>query len=749
MIRKRFIIRPVRWTNRRPGIRITTIDRTSAQKPGQRRFSKLVVQRPVDQVSSRRTFNQDWQPKPTPISTRWGKEVTPENAWTEYPRPQLVREPWTNLNGLWEYTVLRRDLPKPEKYEGKILVPFSIESPLSGVGREVNQDEAIWYQRDFEPTSTADQRTILHFEAADWQTTVWVNDNKVGTHEGGYAPFSFDITDAITVGESNTLTVKVWDPQTKNFKSLGKQKAAPTAYQRCSGIWQTVWLEPVAQVFVAGIKINATADGKIQITPEITNATANTKVAYEILDAGETVAQREAGSIGTTEFSLAKPKPWSPDSPTLYDLKITLLEGDQVVDTVTSYVGLRTIELGWTDNGVQIFLNGEPIFQLGPLDQNYWPGGGLTPPSDEAMQWECQYLKDIGCNMVRLHIKQNPRRWYTHCDRMGLLVWQDFISAQTLRQNKNRIAVKPFQSQAWMAEQAELMETLHNHPSIVMWVVFNESWGQHNSSSVLKWAMKRDPSRLFNVASGWFDIPGEGQIRDVHDYTFHPSIPALGSELKRAVVLGECGGFASAVPPHNWTGRSNQTGEPDNPLHGGFDPEIPRDDNVGARYLSPDVYHGEPFEKQYEVFIDDLCLLKRHGLTAAVYTQMTDMMLEENGWLTFDREVSKLDKTKLREFHQRLYQPIKPRTTIIKRLRSLGICVVGSEMTANPEQAGSFFCSSRILMMPNLKWDGLRSETRCVFVLPRLGMVADALCCDVRLHWINSRNPHRCSFTLT
>jgi len=594
-----------------------------------------------------------------PILTRWGKEVTPENVWTEYPRPQMARgrETWRNLNGLWDYAVTGKDASEPTSYEGKILVPFPIEAPLSGVGRDMAVDEAIWYRRVFEVpkrwrSSRNSHRVLLHIEAADWETTAWINNKKVGTHTGGYDPFSFDVTDALSDSGRQELVVRVWDPQGTIFKSLGKQDNRKEQYQRCSGIWQTVWLECVPKTSIEKLKITPSADGSVRIEPSISGMGQKPTVRYEVLDSDIKLISQETAGTDLVTLRVPRPQLWSPESPFLYDLRATLLEGSKVVDSVRSYFGLRSIALADTPKGRQITLNGKRIFQMGPLDQNYWPGGGLTPPSDEAMAWEVDYLKRIGCNMVRLHIKQNPRRWYMHCDRLGLLVWQDFVSAQ---KRKRFEMISKEESAQWLGEQKRLMDTLYNHPSIVKWIVFNEGWGQHDVERILQWTRGCDPSRIVSVASGWQDLPQKSEIRDIHDYTFCPAIPALRTEPHRAVVLGECGGFASAVPGHNWTGRGNQTGKPKNPMFGGFDPSVPRDDNRDRDIFRPTFTFGKAFKEQYAVFVENLRLLQNNGLTGAIYTQMTDMKLEENGYLSFDREVSKMDVDKLRAIHMRLY----------------------------------------------------------------------------------------------
>lgn len=594
-----------------------------------------------------------------PILTRWGKEVTPENVWTEYPRPQMVRgqETWKNLNGLWDYAVTDRNSSEPISYEERILVPFPIEAPLSGVARDMTVDEAIWYHRTFETPERwrslrESHRVLLHLEAADWETTVWINDKEIGTHRGGYDPFTFDITGALADSERQELVVRVWDPQGTVFKSLGKQDNRAEQYQRCSGIWQTVWLEQVPATSIDALKIIASADGSVTIKPSISGRRRNITVSYEVSDGNNHVLSLETIGTDVVRLKIPWPRPWSPEDPFLYDLKVTLLRSDEALDSVRSYFGLRSTSLIDTPRGRQIMLNGKRIFQMGPLDQNYWPGGGLTAPSDEAMAWEVEYLKRIGCNMVRLHIKQNPRRWYMHCDRLGLLVWQDFISAQ---KSKRFEKVSAEESEQWLGEQKRLMDTLYNHPSIIKWIVFNEGWGQHDVERILKWTTDRDLSRIVSIASGWHDLPQKSHIRDIHDYTFCPAIPVLGTEPQRAVILGECGGFASAVPGHNWTGRSNQTDKPKNPMFGGFDPSVPRDNNRDRDIFRPTFTFGKAFEEQYGVFVENLRLLQNNGLTGAIYTQMTDMKLEENGYLSFDREVSKMDVDKLRAIHMRLY----------------------------------------------------------------------------------------------
>ena len=468
---------------------------------------------------------EEWEPTDAPQLTRWAKEVTPENAWQEYPRPQMKRDEWQNLNGLWRYAVTNRDVARPESFDGTILVPYPIEAPLSGVGRDdMDPNSVIWYSRSIECAAPTDEdRVLLHCEASDWDTTVWVNGQKVGHNRGGYDPFTLDITDALKPDGEQQVLVRVWDPQTTIYKASGKQRKG-SAYERCTGIWQTVWLETVPK----------TSTERLEIVPDIDEDTANVtvhtrgetdgiRVKLQAIDGGTRVGQATGRPGRPIALHVPDAKLWSPDRPFLYDLKVQLLRDGQPVDEVTSYFGMREISLADAPNrpGKRILLNGEPIFQMGPLDQNYWPGGALTPASDEAMVYEAEYLKDIGCNMVRLHIKQNPRRYYYHCDRVGLLLWQDLING------RGRKKLDDWKEQ-WLTEQRRMQA----HPSLVMWICFNESWGQHDTERVTRWTMAQDPTRLVNAASGWTDVPDLAHIRDIHDYTRHPSIPVPRAEPK-------------------------------------------------------------------------------------------------------------------------------------------------------------------------------------------------------------------------
>ena len=593
---------------------------------------------------------QEWKPVTGKLMTQWGSDVSPDNVWKEYPRPQMVRDSWTNLNGLWDYAVRIKDQPQPAQFDGKILVPFSIEAPLSGVAKQVSLNEAIWYHRSFViPAEWKKQRFLLHFEASDFETTAWLNGKLVGTHKGGYARFSFDLTSSVANVGNQELIVKVYDPQETQFRSIGKQTSQKSEYENCSGIWQTVWLEPVPlNASIASLKIDPQLDA-VSLLTNVNGDTKGLKIRYEILDNNMVVATYSAEPNIPVRAIIKNPKLWSPESPYLYDVRVTLMKGNSNIDIVKSYFGLRTISRGKTANGEQFILNGKPLFQIGPLDQNYWPDGGLTPPSEAAMLWEAQYLKKIGCNMVRLHIKVNPERYYYNADKVGLLVWQDFVCGPSRNKTPTRE-----ESDFWLGEQKSMIETLYNHPSIAVWIVFNEAWGEHDPQRIIEWAINQDKSRLITGASGWIDVSQIGDIRDIHDYTSRPALPSSETD-KRILVFGESGGFASAVPLHNWTGRSNQTGTPVNLMSGGFSPTVPRDSDTIHDIFRPTFSSGEPFAKQYSIFIDHLNLLRNKGLCGAVYTQMTDMKSEENGFLTFDRKVSKVDEGRMAGIHKKLF----------------------------------------------------------------------------------------------
>jgi beta-galactosidase/beta-glucuronidase len=579
----------------------------------------------------------DWQPVAGKMMTRWGRALTPENAWREYPRPQLERAAWQNLNGLWDYAITAKDAAQPSAWEGKILVPFAVESALSGVGRMLEPEQSLWYRRTFEHVPTTGQRLVLNFEAVDYHAKVWVNGREVGEHIGGSTPFSFDITAALQSG-ANELVVRVWDA-TGGAQLRGKQTLKPEGiwYTRVSGIWQTVWLEPVAERYVADVKITTSIKpATITVAPQLAGVVAaGETVRITALLKGKKVAS--AKGTGELKLKISSAKLWSPASPTLYDLNIELLDGQgKVVDVVRSYAGIR--EVGRVKDAAghhRLTLNGREIFHWGPLDQGWWPDGLLTPPSDAAMRSDVDFLKAAGFNMIRKHIKVEPRRYYAHCDRVGMLLWQDQVSGGPsprwthMQPNPTDATWSDADHAQWMRELKAMMDTLHNHPSIVVWVPFNEAWGQHRTMEVGKWTVDYDRTRLVNIASGGNFWP-VGDIADEHRYP-DPGFPLRDQRFADYVkVVGEFGGHGWPVENHLWNPGMRNWG------YGGL-PQTK--DELFARYITS---------------LNMLADLKGKGISAGVYTQTTDVEGEINGLLTYDREVIKFPAEKLAEWHRRL-----------------------------------------------------------------------------------------------
>lgn len=598
----------------------------------------------------------DWRPAGNRLMTRWAKDVSPTNAWPEYPRPQMVRDRWLNLNGLWEYALqgesrewkagrvvnsqhdlLLKPLAFPGRWEGKILVPFAIESALSGVGQIVRPDQVLWYRRTFEiPAAWKGNLVHLHFGAVDWHSMVFVNGKRLAEHKGGYTSFHVDITSALRPAGPQELVVAVWDPTNTGDQSIGKQSLPEMRqgyrYTPTTGIWQTVWLEPVPAAHIEGLMIVPDVDrGEVRVT---VGGREGTPVSIAVLEGTRTVAVAKATAGRESVIRIPQPKLWSPSAPFLYALQVTL--GD---DRVSSYFGMRKIAIQADRSGIpRYYLNNQPLaFQFGPLDQGYWPDGVLTPPSDKAAEFDVSYMKEIGCNMVRVHVKVHPERWYYHCDRLGLLVWQDFVCSRRFESK-----ITPESAAQWESEQRRMMDRLRNHPSIIQWVVFNEGWGQYDTERLTKWAKSYDPWRVVTAASGWTDFAGAGDVRDIHDYSFYPSIPLPGSDQKRAVVFGEFGGFDVGIPGRLW--------HPE---------QVVRVSNGAIEDEGRQKYRdGDHWLENYTRWLNAWRLLiGRHGLSAGVYTQIADVEHEPNGWLTYDRAVSKIPVADLRRLHDRLYVP--------------------------------------------------------------------------------------------
>jgi len=574
---------------------------------------------------------EEWRPAKPRLMTRWAKDVSPEKVLPEYPRPQMTRQNWENLNGLWDYAITDIDAGVPQNWDGKILVPFAIESALSGVGKTVGPDQILWYRRLFtRPQGDSGERLLLHFGAVDWLCEVWVNGRFMGEHRGGYDPFYFDITDALTDGAEQTLVVRVWDPTEAGGQPRGKQVSRPGGifYTAVTGIWQTVWLEPVPKAHVRALKITPQVDASsVEIAVD---ATARQPVQVDVVDAGKVIATGE-GTVGTPlTIKVPDAKLWSPDSPHLYGLRVRLGKSD----SVDAYFGMRKIEMRKDEAGIQrMFLNNKPLFQLGPLDQGWWPDGLYTAPTDEALKFDIEETRKMGFNMARKHVKSEPARWYYWADRLGLMVWQDMPSMLIRGDRQNVRPGAPHDASLTAQESLDfhneyraMIDARYNSPSIVVWVPFNEGWGQHDTDKVIAWTKKYDPTRLVDGPSGWQDR-GSGDLKDMHNYPGPGMFPVMPD---RVSVLGEFGGLGLVVKDHIWQ----------------------EDKNWGYRsFKTP-----EELASNYQQLIHKLQPLIARGLAAAVYTQTTDVEVEVNGLLTYDR-LPKIDAAKLAAWHAPLYLP--------------------------------------------------------------------------------------------
>jgi hypothetical protein len=585
---------------------------------------------------------------PKAMVTRWAKDVTPEKVHSEYPRPQMVRQNWQNLNGLWDYAIRPKDDKQPEKWDGKILVPFPVESTLSGVKKRVGDANRLWYRRTFKATITQNERLLLHFGAVDWHAIVWVNGKQVGEHRGGYDPFHFDITDSLLKAREEEIVVSVWDPSDKGTQPRGKQVEKPGGifYTPVTGIWQTVWLERVSVSHFRSLKITPDIDNLLVrfevICSHVRKPDAYVMLAVKATDTLDKVAKMQLDLNGkaTTVIRFEKKELalWSPESPKLYEATVMFGDGEGG-DHVKTYFAMRKVEVKKdTDGFNRLFLNNKPLFQYGPLDQGWWPDGLYTAPTDEALKYDLEVTKKLGFNMIRKHVKVEPARWYYHCDRLGILVWQDMPNGDR-HINPNQPDIKRSQEsdENYYREWKAIIDARRHHPCIVAWVPFNEGWGQFDTNKVLEWTKKQDPTRLVDGPSGWADRGG-GDLHDVHIYP-GPGMPK--PEEKRAAVLGEFGGLGLPIEGHLWQKK----------------------DNWGYRTFKT----REELQTGYEELIRRLRPLINKGLAAAVYTQTTDVETEVNGLLTYDRAVLKVDAEKVARLHRRLYEPpgIEERTDIV------------------------------------------------------------------------------------
>ncbi|MDR1860561.1 MAG: beta-galactosidase [Bacteroidales bacterium] len=582
-----------------------------------------------------------WHPAGDRIKTVWGENISPDNVLPEYPRPILARTEWQNLNGLWDFTTAAAAADVPADYPEKILVPFPLESSLSGLARQIDEKHVMWYRRTFTiPRTWNKRRIILHFGAVDWKTDVFVNGIKVGSHTGGYAPFSFDITPFLHTGRQ-TLLVRVWDPTDKYFQPRGKQVSQPDGivYTPSSGIWQTVWMEPVAEKHIVALKTLPDVDRSV-FTLNITTQNHDPQDYVEVLlfDGDKTVASVKSVVSEAVTLRVPEAKLWSPDSPFLYGLKISLFSGGKPVDRITSYCALRKISVKRDASGImRMQLNNKDLIHLGLLDQGFWPDGLHTAPSDEALKYDIVTAKELGYNMLRKHIKVEPARWYTWCDRLGILVWQDMPSGDNhwnpTERNLNLDCSLPASPnpahENFLKEWKEIIDALYSYPSIVMWVPFNEGWGRFNTAEVSACTKAWDPSRLLNTDTGGNNLL-DGDLLDVHTY---PEPRLTLYDAKRPVLLGEYGGIALVATDHLW--------QPDK--------------NFGYVQFAS---QKEATDK-YEEYAKMLYELIFKGFSGAVYTQLSDVEGEANGLLSYDRKVLKLDADRLRTLNRKIVEALE------------------------------------------------------------------------------------------
>jgi hypothetical protein len=567
-------------------------------------------------ISCTQKKETSWKIAENPLLTKWSQEVDPSKPWMEYPRPDMARNSWINLNGLWDYAITAKG-EKPGKWDGSILVPYPVESALSGVRKKVSENENLWYKRTFRiPNVWKKKHILLNFEACDWETSVWVDGYAVGKHSGGYDPFSFDITSSLGTKKQHELVVCVWDPTDKGTQPRGKQVSSPGSiwYTSTTGIWQTVWIEPVNECHINSFRTVTNSDsGTITFKTEVKNGGSGS-LTFKIKRDGKTIASANGSTNSETTVKIKDPVLWSPDKPFLYDITIELKNNNRTVDFVKSYTGIRKISIGKTADGfTRMLLNNEFVYQNGPLDQGFWPDGIYTPPNEEAMVNDLQMTKKMGFNMLRKHVKVENRIFYYWCDKLGILVWQDMPSGdKSIWGNMPDINKSKDATLQYEFELKRMIETKYNHPSIIMWVPFNEGWGQFETGRITDLIADYDPTRLVNSSSGWTDR-GTGNINDIHHY---PDPVVQPSEEKRAKVLGEFGGLGLPLQGHTWEQK-----------------------NWGYRNMADTLQLLSKYESYFDMVHR---FVAENGLSATIYTQTTDVETETNGLLTYDRKVNKM-----------------------------------------------------------------------------------------------------------
>lgn len=585
-----------------------------------------------------------WSPQGDKIKTRWAAEVNPANPLPEYPRPLMERAEWQNLNGLWHYAIRPVNAVNPQVNDGQILVPFAVESSLSGVMKTVGKDNELWYERTFSvPKSWRGRHTLLHFGAVDWRATVYLNGIKVAVHEGGYTAFTVDITPYLKSGEQ-TLQVRVWDSTNEGYQPCGKQRVKPEGiwYTPVTGIWQTVWMEPVNAKHVTDIVPVADIDhGRMTVSVNTEGTAGGDVVRVRLKDGQRTVAEGMARAGLDIDLNVADQHLWSPDDPFLYTLEADLLSGGKTVDHVKGYAAMRKISTARDANGIcRLMLNNKALFQLGPLDQGYWPDGLYTAPTDEALAYDIVQTKAYGFNMIRKHMKVEPARWFYHCDRLGVLVWQDMPAGdfherelvwQTRQYFNGNELVRSTESEAdYRAEWSDIIRQHLANPCVVVWTPFNERWGQFKTPEITALTKQLDPTRLVNPASGG-NFYHVGDMLDLHKY---PVPEMFLYDAERPTVMGEFGGLGAAVDGHLWN--------PDH--HWGY---------VSFK-------DSRELTDKYVSCMQELLTLAKTGLSAGVYTQTTDVEGECNGLMTYDRAVEKVDKQRASAIAHQLTHAFDP-----------------------------------------------------------------------------------------
>ena len=577
-----------------------------------------------------------WKPAGDKIKTAWAEQVNPQQVLPEYPRPIMERADWQNLNGEWDYAIRPKGEVEPATFDGKILVPFAVESSLSGVQQLVGEANELWYKRTFQvPSAWKGKEILLHFGAVDWQADVFVDDVLIGSHVGGYTPFSLNVTPYLSAkSATHKLVVRVWDPSDKGYQPRGKQVSNPEGiwYTPVTGIWQTVWLEPVNASHITAIKAIPDVDKQVMhvTVSACSPSLASDIIEVELLDKGQVIASAKGVQGKELRLAVNQPTLWEPSNPYLYDMKVRLTKNGRAVDEVKSYTAFRKISTVRDAQGLmRMCLNDKPLFQYGPLDQGWWPDGLYTAPTDEALLYDIKKTKEWGFNMIRKHVKVEPARWYYHCDKEGILVWQDMPSGDMDNQWAPRVyngGTDRQRTEASIAnyyqEWKEIMDLCISNPSVVVWVPFNEAWGQFDTEKVVAWTQAYDPSRLVNPASGGNHRPC-GDILDLHNY---PGPDMFLFDPIRVNVLGEYGGIGLAVEDHLWWNKRNW----------GYI-QFKNSDEVTAEYVK--------YAKMLKSFV-------KKGFSAAVYTQTTDVEGEVNGLMTYDRKVIKINEAQVRAINQ-------------------------------------------------------------------------------------------------